>query len=65
VNKLFVKPAAASAVVRFPETGEQLAAEGAQVPATPYWLRRLRDGDVVEVTPAAPPAPSAPVKGDA
>jgi hypothetical protein len=34
-------------LVRDPERGCHLPAEGATVPLTPYWRRRLRDGDVV------------------
>ena len=34
-----------------------LPAEGRNVPATPYWARLIRDGDVVETAP--PPEPTA------
>lgn len=34
--------------IRDPETGHYLPEAGQIVPRTPYWLRRLRDGDVVE-----------------
>lgn len=42
-----------------PDTGRALPETGAEVPATPYWLRRLADGDVIvprnsEQTPARP-----------
>jgi hypothetical protein len=33
------------------ENGQILSAEGETVIATAYWLRRLNDGDVVEVAP--------------
>lgn len=56
---MFVKPKD-GLVVRDPATKRALPAEGAEVPETGYWMRRLRDGDVVESTPAAPAA--APVK---
>lgn len=44
-----VKPAS-GLVVRDPGTLEPLPAEGGAVELTTYWQRRLRDGDVVEVT---------------
>ena len=34
-----------------PETGEPLPAGGLAVPRSPYWLRRLKDGDVTLATP--------------
>jgi hypothetical protein len=37
---------------RDPITKRHLPAEGAEVPATGYWLRRVREGDVQMVTPA-------------
>lgn len=42
-----VKPSEGRAV-RDPELRDLLPAEGRDVPRTDYWLRRLRDGDVVE-----------------
>jgi len=35
--------------VRDPETRHPLAAKGETKPKNSYWMRRLRDGDVVEV----------------
>ncbi|MDI9240739.1 DUF2635 domain-containing protein [Lysobacter sp. LF1] len=49
---LHVKPAPGR-LVRWPNT-RRLAPDGDRVPRSPYWLRRLECGDVVEV-PAAPP----------
>ena len=47
-------------VVRDPVTGTPLPPEGAAVPRTSYWLRRLRDGDATEVpAPAVPALPLA------
>ena len=51
--------------VRFPAdhrlAGQFMPPEGGVVPASPYWLRRLRDGDVIEgAAPAAKPAKPAP-----
>lgn len=58
MNTLRVKPAA-GLLVRAPDTREPLPAAGAEVPATPYWLRRLADGDVtLQPPPASRPARS-------
>lgn len=51
MNMIHVIPAK-GLQVRDPRTGEPLPPEGAQVPRTRYWLRRLRDGDVTEGRPA-------------
>jgi len=59
--------------VRDPVTKRSLPKTGAEVPETPYWHRRLRDGDVVAAqaptvlepwSPPRPPkaAPAAPAK---
>lgn len=56
-DRIFVKPAAPDLRVRDPDTGRHLPAEGAHVPRSQYWLRRLAAGDAVE---AAPPAPALP-----
>jgi hypothetical protein len=46
--------------VRDPELRDFLPDDGREVPRTDYWLRRLADGDVVEVTtPADAPHPEA------
>lgn len=47
-----LKPAE-GATVRDPDTFEKLPAEGAEKPLTSYWLRRLEQGDVISVEPAA------------
>lgn len=36
-------------IVRDPQSHRPLKAEGEDKPRSQYWLRRLRDGDVVEV----------------
>ena len=36
-------------MVRDPETREPLKAEGEMKPRDTYWLRRIKDGDVIEV----------------
>ena len=43
-------------IVRDPQSHRPLSAEGEEKPRTQYWLRRLRDGDVVEVGADTPPA---------
>lgn len=51
-KSVFVKPAE-GLKVRDPVTMDHLPATGAEVPRTTYWLRRLRDGDVVQAKRAA------------
>lgn len=46
----FLKPATPELVVRDPANGRALPADGAEVELNTYWVRRLRDGDVVEGT---------------
>ncbi|MEX3690820.1 DUF2635 domain-containing protein [Paraburkholderia sp. BR14263] len=48
---MHVKPAA-GLKVRDPDLRDFLPDEGRVVPDSQYWLRRLRDGDVVPVEPA-------------
>lgn len=50
---MFVRPAD-GLNIRDPETGNYLPKTGQIVPRSSFWLRRLKDGDVVEST-----APSA------
>lgn len=48
------------------ERGGYLPAEGRHVEATPYWLRRCLDGDVIETDPpraGKQPAPARQPKG--
>lgn len=47
-----IKPRAGLRVL-YPGTTQALPAEGGSVPASSYWLRRLRDGDVEKVVEAA------------
>lgn len=44
-----IKPAKPDLIVRDPDTGKPLPAAGDIKPKNSYWLRRLRDSDVVEV----------------
>lgn len=62
---MFIKPA--SVDVRVPDPSQRgtpgywLPAEGREVEFSPYWARRLRDGDVIEAAPpAAAPAAAPP-----
>lgn len=48
---MFVKPAP-GLKVRDPQTHGFLPAEGASVPDTLYWVRRLKDKSVIETTEA-------------
>jgi hypothetical protein len=56
-----VKPAIPGTIIRDPHTKRALPDEGGEVPENSFWVRRLRDGDVVHVSapepPAAKPAP--------
>lgn len=49
--ELYLTPAP-GLVIKKPD-GSKLAAEGERVPRTSFWLKRLADGDVVNVKPAA------------
>lgn len=48
---MHVKPKA-GLLVRDPANRGPLPASGRKVPQNEYWMRRLRDGDVVEVASA-------------
>ncbi|WP_394373089.1 DUF2635 domain-containing protein [Mixta calida] len=56
-----IKPVGGRAV-RDPVKRTLIPAEGIDITPDAFWLRRLRDGDVVEVSPenTAPPATKAP-----
>lgn len=45
---MFVKPASGRSV-RDPKTKRHLPPEGAEVPESIFWVRRLAEGDVVRV----------------
>ncbi|OWF79062.1 DUF2635 domain-containing protein [Yersinia alsatica] len=49
MTELHIKPAP-GLTVRDPDSYEPLAAKGEKKPRTGFWLRRLKDGDVVTVT---------------
>ena len=60
---MHVKPVAGKQVPD-PDKGGYLPPEGRKVVATSYWLRRITDGDVVEVKTKAPTTkPTAKSKG--
>lgn len=48
MKTLRIKPAPGR-LVRDPDTRELLSADGEEKPYTPFWCRRLNDGDVVVV----------------
>lgn len=50
-NTFFIKPKP-GLIVRDPATKEPLADAGESKPRSMYWLRRHRDGSVVEVQPS-------------
>ncbi len=54
MSDLFLKPAKPGLIVRDPITRNPLAAEGETKPRNSHWLRRLKDGDVVETVPEIP-----------
>lgn len=58
-SNITVKPANPGLLIRNPDRGmRHLAQEGEVVPQTDYWIRRLRDGDVVQVAEASKPPPA-------
>ncbi|HEC6737352.1 TPA: DUF2635 domain-containing protein [Salmonella enterica subsp. enterica serovar Reading] len=50
MKTFFIKPAPGR-MVRDPDTLEFLQPGGEEKPFTPYWCRRLDDGDVIEFNP--------------
>lgn len=67
MKNLFLKPAINEvgdpALVRDPLNAKPLDSAGEWKEATPFWLRRVRDGDVIDATKeklAAKPAPAKP-----
>lgn len=50
--KIYIKPAVPGSIVRYPDRmGKTLPDEGDRVEKTPFWVRRLRDGSVIEAKP--------------
>ena len=56
-EQAYLVPSRPGLKVPYAEKEGYLPAEGAQVPMTKYWRRRIMDGDVREGKPAAPPEP--------
>lgn len=52
-KRIYVKPTDPDVIVREPDQGRRLSNDGAWVEKDYYWIRRIKDGSVVE---AAPPA---------
>lgn len=63
---MFLKPAKQGLIVRHPETKRPLKEEGEEVKKSSYWLRRLKEGSVIEDKKAeAKPKPKAmPAKSE-
>ncbi|HAT1683964.1 TPA: DUF2635 domain-containing protein [Klebsiella oxytoca] len=61
MKTFFIKPAPGR-MVRDPGTLEFLQPDGEEKPFTPYWCRRLDDGDVMVTEPGKAPvsAPTTP-----
>lgn len=57
-----LKPTRPGMIIRDPQTTRPLPDEGAEVPDSSYWRRRLADGDVSPVTDEPAPAVKKPVK---
>lgn len=53
---MFIKPAVPGSLVRDPVSMLPLSDGGEWKPESPFWLRRLRDGDVVSIEPEKPVA---------
>ena len=46
---MFLKPAKEGQIIRHPETRRPLKKEGEEVKKSTYWLRRLKEGSVIEI----------------
>lgn len=66
MKNLFVKPSRDAAgdpvLVRDPLNAKPLDRDGEWKEATPFWLRRVRDGDVIDATKEKLAAKAAPAK---
>ncbi|ECD9475925.1 DUF2635 domain-containing protein [Salmonella enterica subsp. houtenae] len=61
MKTFFIKPAPGR-MVRDPDTLEFLKPDGEEKSFTPYWCRRLDDGDVIALDPNAAPTDTPAVK---
>lgn len=59
-DTFFIKPAEGLRIAD-PKTGDYLPAGGMLMPRSGFWIRRLKDGDVIEVKQGAQ-SPAAPVE---
>ena len=50
---MFLKPAKEGLIVRHPKTKRPLNQGGEEVTKSTYWLRRIKDGSVIETKKAA------------
>lgn len=48
---MYVRPAP-DCIIRMPDTFEIMPPGGVEVPRDAFWVRRVRDGDVIEGAPA-------------
>lgn len=48
MTERIIKPVAPGLVVRRPENGKPLAAQGEAVEWSAYWQRRLNEGDIID-----------------
>ncbi|MBF5688189.1 DUF2635 domain-containing protein [Escherichia coli] len=55
MTTIFIKPAP-GCLIRDPDTMTPLSQDGEEKPFTPFWCRRLNDGDVIVVDKTAEPA---------
>ena len=59
----FIKPASGLRIAD-PKTGEYLPEDGMLMPKSAFWLRRLKDGDVVEAAQVSEPQKPAKKSAD-
>lgn len=64
MSNFFLKPTDPDVKVRDPVTKEHLPESGQEKPRNSYWLRRIKDGDVMEARPPAPQKKSSQKEGD-
>lgn len=60
---MFVKPAEGLSI-RDPDLKDLLPTTGREVPESGYWLRRMRDGDVVDASVTKAPTKTPAKEGD-
>lgn len=56
MTRMFVKPKPGLKVREPNPPYAHIPEEGKEVPADSYWMRRVRDGDVIQVEPPVTPA---------